>query len=109
LNYEGGQGVEQVTHFLIGLLVLVGLIAFAFGSAVAIGFVRACLLLIAAVVLFGIAYVVIDVMQTPDALPMAKIPEFTPELRRTCREWLDHPNDAPRMCFAYLDRWEKIR
>jgi hypothetical protein len=45
----------------------------------------------------------------PKPTTMAKIPEDTPELRRTCAEYLRNPDDAPRMCFAVLDAMEHER
>lgn len=92
-------------HLLVGFAVLVGLIAFAFGGRTARNFVRTALfaataLLIAAGVYFNII-IWRELHATEES---AKIPEDTAELRRTCAEWQAHPDDAPRMCFAVLER-----
>ena len=49
-----------------------------------------------------LAYVVTEVQKPP--VEHAKIPEDTTELTCACAEWFNHPNDAPRMCFAVLER-----
>lgn len=113
-------------HLLIGFAVLVGLVAFAFGERTAVNVVRTTLGFVALSVLAGLAWFAVDVLHTPQEITLipasefyaargatsltlqpAKIPENTSELRRICAEWLTHPNDAPRMCFAVLERMEK--
>ena len=49
-----------------------------------------------------LVYVVTEVRKSP--IEHAKIPEDITELTCACAEWFNHPNDAPRMCFAVLDR-----
>ena len=49
-----------------------------------------------------LAYIVDEVRKPP--VEHAKIPEDSVELTCACAEWFNHPNDAPRMCFAVLDR-----
>lgn len=92
-------------HLLIGFSIFIGLIAFAFGGRVAVSVVRAAafvlIMLTLAVVTYFATGVRRDLSATHDA-NMAKIPEDTPELRHICKEWLSHPDDAPRMCFAVL-------
>lgn len=92
-------------HLLVGFAVLVGLIAFAFGAQTARDVVRLCLFAFVTTVLAGLTYFAVDVWRELHATEeSAKIPEDTAELRRTCAEWQAHPNDAPRMCFAVLER-----
>ncbi len=50
-------------HILVGLAVLVGLIAFAFGEGAARGFVRACLLIVGIALLAGVTYFAVDVLR----------------------------------------------
>jgi len=90
-------------HILIGFAIIVGLVAFAFGNDMAARFVRTVLVTIGLALIALLSYVVITALHD-DATESAKIPEETAELYRACDEWLTHPDDAPRMCFAVLDR-----
>jgi hypothetical protein len=62
-----GRTEELNMHLLIGFVVIVGLITFAFGDDAARGFVRTCLLCVAILLLAGVTYVAVDIWRTPDA------------------------------------------
>lgn len=96
-------------HILIGFLVVFAIIAFAFGEAAARNSARAMVLLAVAFGLLLVAIFALDMMRELPPGVLGKIPEDTPELRRTCAEWRSHPNDAPRMCFVALDAMERSR
>lgn len=102
-------------HLLLGFAVLIGLVAYAFGGAVARNVVRFVLITGSVLVMAFAVAVFVDLFRDtkaesakiPEDTPFSylpKVPEDTQELRRMCVEWIAHPNDAPRMCFAVLER-----
>ena len=76
-------------HLLIGLSILIGLVAFAFGGDVARALVR--LFMISAVILLlaAMTYFAVDVVRTPDvATPQ-------PKFLYACAQHLKKPDDPP--------------
>jgi hypothetical protein len=94
-------------HALIAFAILLGIVAFAFGNRTAQGLAAVALGGVVVLIIFGFGYLVFLAWCEVGTQDVAKIPEITPQLRRTCQEWQLHPNDAPRMCFAVLDEMRK--
>lgn len=90
-------------HLLIIFAIIVGLVAFAFGGAAARNVVRFVLITGSVFAMAFAVAVFVDLFRDTKA-ESAKIPEDTLEMRLTCAEWRNNPDDAPRMCFAVLER-----